>query len=255
MVVHPAYANPNGTLANAIAGYFTKSGIKLFRRIGLVHRLDKDVSGLILVAKHENALRVLSGQFSGEGVESGLPDAPRKAEKVYWAVVGPVDAHRLKEAGLGADDGEKMIEGYIWRSPGDRRKSIFASGRGAEVPPEVKARYALSYMSHEKSLGGGLHLIRVRIVTGRTHQIRAQLASLDLPIHGDVLYGGEPRDREGIGLRCVRISIIPIRVYEGLLERGNSDLVPVEGQVGEGAGNDVADDELERIVFERFEVP
>jgi len=121
MVIHPAYANPTGTLANAVAGYFQKKGIAPVRRIGLVNRLDKDVAGLVMIAKNDEALRILSKQFSSDDISPRLWNLSRKAHKYYWAVVGPATDENLRKIGIGVGRKKKIVEGYIRRSLSDRK--------------------------------------------------------------------------------------------------------------------------------------
>ncbi|MDD3661648.1 MAG: RluA family pseudouridine synthase [Candidatus Dojkabacteria bacterium] len=215
MVIHPAYAHRTGTLANAIAGYFVKSGTPLIKRVGLVHRLDKKVSGLVLVAKHDWSLSALSRQFSSEGIAPGRADVSRKAWKYYWAVVGPCTASDLQKKGLRSSRALK-IEGYVWRSSADRRIVEFHQGTDTHGIPDT-ARYALSYATLQKEVSKGYYVVEVRLITGRMHQIRVQMKSLGFPIVGDIQYGGVPWEVEhAIRLRCVRVSYIPPRVYMGL---------------------------------------
>lgn len=159
MVVHPAAGHASGTLVNAVLGYEPEiEGIGGEERPGLVHRLDKDTSGLIVVAKNDRAHHWLQDQFR-----------LRQVEKVYLALV---DGAPPTPTG--------RIEAAIGRDPRDRKKM-------AVVPP-AKGREAISeYITLEQFRAHTL--LEVRIHTGRTHQIRLHLAYLKVPVTGDTVYG------------------------------------------------------------------
>ena len=259
MVIHPAYANVSGTLANAVAGYFVKSGVELFDRIGLVHRLDKAVSGLVLIAKNKQALQCLSEQFSGAGLAVGIPEGEHKALKYYWAVVGPVSRKTIEGIGQSLVDGRRMIEGYMRRDPKDRKLSVFQQDKPRDMQDW---RYARSYIRYVRKLDQKRSLLEVQIVTGRTHQIRAQLASVGLPIDGDLMYGGRKRvGTEGIGLRCVRISYIPPHVYKRVVNKGIMNGASKKGDAKEithiwtGIERNKQRLPAHRVTIEREEVP
>lgn len=240
MVVHPAYGIKSGTLANAVAGYFKKKNLAIPQRIGLVHRLDKEVSGLMIIAKNQLAVSYLSRQFSSTGIkalredilatetgEKGGGDEKQesrwlklKAHKFYWAVVKVPKRKTIASRRL--EDGETVcIEGYIRRSLKNRIKMEFKlNGDFVDSP---SGRYCLSYARLIKAIKGDRWLLEVQIITGRTHQIRAQLSALGIPVECDGLYGADKCDhREGIRLRCVKISYIPPGVYKSLVGKGNS---------------------------------
>jgi 23S rRNA pseudouridine1911/1915/1917 synthase len=166
LVVHPAPGNPDGTLVNALIAHCGPSlcGIGGVRRPGIVHRLDKDTSGLIVVAKTEAAHQALARDF-----------AQRRIDRAYAAFVWGV---------LQPPCGE--IVGNIGRHPANRKKmAVVGGGRGK---PAV-TRYRL-----ERSFGGGpasaaAALVDCRLATGRTHQIRVHLAHRGHPLIGDALYG------------------------------------------------------------------
>lgn len=242
MVVHPAAGNYKDTLVNAVAGYFQRNDVEFPTRVGMVHRIDKDVSGLILFAKNDWSLSLLSRQFSGEAITPGnTPDLSLKALKKYLAVVGPCGMHNLKKADLKFNKWGK-IEGYIRRNPHNRHKFEFSLNK--PFITDNKGRYCLSYMRIKRKLPNDSNkakkpywLLEVQIVTGRTHQIRAQLARLGLPIVGDIVYGGrsyesEEADFSGIRLQSTCMSYIPPMVYDGLGYKGkcfrNTEKINVE---------------------------
>lgn len=157
MVVHPAAGNPDGTLVNALLFHLDQlSGIGGEMRPGIVHRLDKDTSGLMLVAKNDNAHAFLSQQL-----------AERKMEKHYRAVV----FGKMKET-------QGVIEAPIARSKTDRKKMAI----------DKEGRYALTEWKLLKQMPDRA-LLDVHIITGRTHQIRVHMQSIGHPVLGDVIYG------------------------------------------------------------------
>lgn len=161
MVVHPAAGHRSGTLVNALLHHVTDlSGIGGELRPGIVHRLDRGTSGLMVVAKNDRAHQELSRQFSD-----------REVEKEYVALVwGIVQAGR-------------RIDSPIGRDPHDRQKM------SARVRRARSAVTRVTYAHHFK----GASLLKVAIATGRTHQIRVHLSVIGHPIVGDPVYGGVHR--------------------------------------------------------------
>jgi 23S rRNA pseudouridine1911/1915/1917 synthase len=161
MVVHPAAGHASGTLVNALLHHLTGlSGIGGELRPGIVHRLDRGTSGVMVVAKHDTAHQELARQFHD-----------REVEKEYIALVwGVVQAGRRIDAAIGRD-------------PADRQKM---SARAKH------AREAVTRITRAMHLPG-LTLCQVAIHTGRTHQIRVHLSAIGHPVVGDAAYGGVHR--------------------------------------------------------------
>ena len=158
MVVHPGAGHAGGTLVNALLHHLGDlSGIGGSERPGIVHRLDRDTSGVMVIAKHDQAHRALSRQFQD-----------RHVSKEYLALVWG-----------NAKAGEKLTQ-PIGRDPRPRQKMSSRAPR---------ARPAVSRVLHVEPLGG-VSLARVAIDTGRTHQIRVHLSESGHPVVGDALYGG-----------------------------------------------------------------
>ena len=169
MVVHPAAGHPDGTLVNALlAKLDTLGGIGGELRPGIVHRLDKETSGLMLVAKNDETQESLSRMLKD-----------REIEKHYRALA----EGRLKEP-------EGEIDAPIDRSKKDRKKmAVDPEGRPAVTRWKVLAE------------GAGCTLLDVRIMTGRTHQIRVHLRSIRHPVCGDDVYGFE----KGVKVPCLML--------------------------------------------------
>jgi 23S rRNA pseudouridine1911/1915/1917 synthase len=163
LVVHPAAGNPDGTLVNALLAHCADlAGIGGVARPGIVHRLDKDTSGLLVAAKNERAMRSLAKQFAAHAVD-----------RVYNAVVWGAP-----RAGTG------MVEGNLARSPFDRKRMAVMRERGK--PARTRYRMIERYGTQDRAFAS---LIECRLETGRTHQIRVHLAHIGHPLIGDATYG------------------------------------------------------------------
>ena len=174
MVVHPAAGHESGTLVNALLHHVDDlSGIGGEKRPGIVHRLDRGTSGLMVVAKHDSAHEELARQF-----------AEREVEKEYIALTwGEVMAGRRIDAPIGRD-------------PSNRKKMSSESLRVR------RSREAVTRIVRAEHFGRLLTLANVAIHTGRTHQIRVHLSAIGHPVVGDALYGGVHRRVPG-DLRAV----------------------------------------------------
>ncbi|HEU4518600.1 MAG TPA: RluA family pseudouridine synthase, partial [Microvirga sp.] len=168
LVVHPAAGHESGTLVNALIAHCGESlsGIGGVKRPGIVHRLDKDTSGLLVVAKTDLAHQGLAAQFADHGRTGPL-------ERAYRAVVWGVPARA-----------RGTIEAALGRSSHNREKiAVLAPERG---------RFAITRYEVEEPLSPpdpAASLVRCELETGRTHQIRVHMAHLGHPLLGDALYG------------------------------------------------------------------
>ena len=172
MVVHPAAGHASGTLVNALLHHIDDlSGIGGEKRPGIVHRLDRGTSGLMVIAKHDAAHEELSRQFR-----------EREIEKEYIALVwGEVMSGR-------------RIDTPIGRDPVNRKKmSAVKEAGGAGHAKARRSREAVTRIVGAEHFGRTLTLAHVAIHTGRTHQIRVHLSAIGHPVVGDSLYGGVHR--------------------------------------------------------------
>jgi 23S rRNA pseudouridine1911/1915/1917 synthase len=164
LVVHPAAGNPDGTLVNALIGHCGPDNLAIGgeARPGIVHRLDKDTSGLLVAAKTERAMASLAKQFANHTIE-----------RAYHALVWGSPRER-----------EGRIESQIGRSPFDRKRMAVLRGGGKEA----RTRYQVieKFGPAERPFAS---LIECRLETGRTHQIRVHLTHLGHPLIGDPQYG------------------------------------------------------------------
>ncbi len=159
MVVHPSYANYDGTLVNALTYYFNEHGKDAIP--ALVHRIDKDTSGLLLVAKNEVAQTYLAKQFFDHTVE-------RRYQALVWGDF---------------DEDEGTITGNLGRSAKDRRVvAVYPDGsQGRHAVTHYRVLQRFNYVT----------LVECRLETGRTHQIRAHMQYIKHPLFGDKTYGGD----------------------------------------------------------------
>ena len=181
LVVHPAHGHATGTLVNAVVRKITADTGRAAARPGIVHRLDKDTSGVMIVAKNDVAQLALARQLQG-----------RRFDKEYLALVW-------------GDPGDQpaVIEAPISRDTADRRRMVVRAG----------GRDSTTRFARIASYGTGPErraLLHVKPVTGRTHQIRVHLAYARLPIVGDPVYGRTNSERDGLArqfLHAWRLSV------------------------------------------------
>src|SRR5499433_3727863 len=203
LVVHPAAGNWTGTLVNALVSHCgaTLSGIGGVRRPGIVHRLDKDTTGLMVVAKNDRAHRALAAQFADHGRTGPL-------QRGYWAFV------------WGMPDRPKgVIDKPIDRHPQARdRMTVRAGGREAITLWEVLENYPATgqhgLLATGAKRGGSApavaSLLDCRLKTGRTHQIRVHLASIGHPVLGDATYGAGFRTKMAHLSEAARTALVAL---------------------------------------------
>lgn len=168
LVVHPGAGNPDGTLMNALL--FHCPDLRLLPRAGIVHRIDKDTSGLLVVAKTLPAHTALTSQL-----------AEKTVYREYEAIV------------CGVMTGGGTVDAPIDRHPTDRTRMAVVTRRDEE---DERGRDAVSHYRVIARFRGHTH-VRVQLETGRTHQIRVHMAHIGHPLIGDPVYGGRPRLPKG----------------------------------------------------------
>jgi len=179
MVVHPAPGAETGTLVNALLSHCgdSLSGIGGEKRPGIVHRIDKETSGLLVIAKTDAAHQGLSAQFAAHDLE-----------RSYLAVVwGAPDRGDPRVAGLPAvsfEGGVIRIETLIDRHPTDRKRMAVSRSKGRRA--ETRARLLEKFGPEDKPVAS---LVECRLETGRTHQIRVHMTHIGHPLVGDPVYG------------------------------------------------------------------
>lgn len=170
MVVHPAPGHTDDTLVNALLAHCGESlsGIGGVKRPGIVHRLDKETSGLMVVAKNDKAHQKLTEQFSDRSLS-------RIYVALVWGLVTPA---------------EGTITTQIGRHPGNRQKMAVVSWGGREA---VTHYHSLAHYPKGNEPAMGLTLVECKLATGRTHQIRVHMHHIGHPLLGDPLYGHTPK--------------------------------------------------------------
>lgn len=162
LVVHPCNTTKSHTLVNALMYHIKNlSTINGVTRPGIIHRIDKDTSGLLIVAKNDNSHKILSAQLKDKTLN-----------REYKALV----KGRLKQ--------DFVVEGYLGRNPKNREQMALVG--------ELNGKYSKTFFTIDKVFDH-YTLLNCKLTTGRTHQIRAHLKSINHPIVGDKLYGGEEK--------------------------------------------------------------
>lgn len=165
MVAHPGAGNAQGTLVNAVLSYAPQvAGVGSDERPGIVHRLDKETSGVLLIAKHDAALRSLQAQFKSRAIKKSY----------VMLCVGEVQPAR------------GLIRKPIARDPGHRKRmAVVATGRDAITQYAVREVFTVN----DGKVARRYSYVRANLLTGRTHQLRVHFASMGFPIAGDAVYG------------------------------------------------------------------
>ncbi len=186
MIVHPTSGNYSGTLVNSLLYHFDRlSSVAGIFRPGIIHRLDKDTSGLLIIAKTDDAHRILSKDFKA-----------RKITRIYWAIV---------ERNIREDEG--TIDTLIARHPIDRKKMAVVNSKSS--------RRAITHFKVLERFED-YTLVQLELQTGRTHQLRVHMAYIGNPIVGDTLYGSKIQKfkTQGQVLHAKRLAFIHPRTGE-----------------------------------------
>lgn len=167
MSSHPSAGSTSRTLVNALLfKYKELQNVGDRIKSGLIHRLDKETSGIILVGKSNDSVRFYSTQF-----------ANREVDKIYLAI------SRGKLTNNLLNNGTQLIQTFIGRNPKNRKKMT-------NLKDGSNGKFAITKIDYLESNGAN-HLFKIQIMTGRTHQIRVHMSSIGLPILGDNVYGGD----------------------------------------------------------------
>lgn len=168
LVVHPAAGHEQDTLVNALLAHTQDLSFKFGeKRPGIVHRLDRDTSGILVVAKNDRSHELLSQQFRD-----------RSIHRLYLALA--IGSLRNKEAALTS---------FLARHPTHRKKYASVRGDFSQESPVPAGKWAKTHYQVLQSLSSQLHYLKIKLETGRTHQIRVHLSEAGAPVVGDELYG------------------------------------------------------------------
>jgi 23S rRNA pseudouridine1911/1915/1917 synthase len=217
LVVHPAYGHATGTLVNAVVGRITADTGRAASRPGIVHRLDKDTSGVLVVAKNDTAHLALARQIQAQ-------QFGKEYLALVWGDPGSTPA---------------VVEAPLLRDPDDRRRMVVrAGGREATTRFERVAAWASGASSRSKPGAERQALLHVRPLTGRTHQIRAHLAYARLPIVGDPVYG-KRGDHSGLERQFLHAWRLSVRLPRGGERTFTAPLAPELAAYLRGLGTPV----------------
>ncbi|MEM9031646.1 MAG: pseudouridine synthase [Pseudomonadota bacterium] len=186
LVVHPAPGSPSGTLVNALLGHFggDLSGVGGERRPGIVHRIDKNTSGLLVVAKSDSAHHGLAAQFEAHSVE-------RAYTAICYGVPDPGDPRLRGLRGVAFEPGAVIrLTTGLQRHRTDRQRQAVVFGAGRRAVTRVRVLQAF---------GRHAALVKCWLETGRTHQIRVHMAHVGHGLLGDPVYGGKRRVTADLG--------------------------------------------------------
>lgn len=191
LVVHPAAGHAQDTLVNILLHHVGQLSMGFAEhRPGIVHRLDRDTSGIIVIAKHDSAHHALAQQFR-----------EKTAHRIYWAI-----AHGLPRAK------ESTIRSSLARHPSDRKRFASTNTAGA-------GKLAITHYKVLQSRPSGVSWIQCKLETGRTHQIRVHLSELGHPILGDPLYGKKRGSAPRLALHACELGFVHPTTHDSMFFR------------------------------------